>query len=260
MSQLTKAQIDALAAMDFDNEIVDLGVTGIADLIGLAGYRAGTMYKDLPERNLEVAVNCKAAAAQIIAGLVQKIIYLEADRASLSWASYGFQGGDLVNGVLSFSSLSGLTRPPVNGSQFLVFKGGPPISSGDQVSRFNGDAILIPGVGIRFAETWESDEEGVILVFSGRTGEMARQYAYYASSFSGDGNKEIFLAQLGTDINLSPGINPVPILSSQVLVFDQGLKTEGVSYTTSGFGGNNPKITLTYDVLDDQIFHFLILR
>lgn len=250
--------IKNIPALDFNTEIVDLGIPGILDILGLSGYMAHQGLQTTPFKNQDAFIVSKARLSQLLAGMTNKIIELEQDRVSLSLGTFSFTGAQVVNGVLPFSSLSGLTRPPSNAGQFLVMKSGIPIASSDPYTRSAGTAILIPGTGIRFTESWEADEQGVVWVFTGRTGEMIKCYTFYASSFSGAGNRIITLADLGPDW-FGNTINPLPVLSSQIKVIDATWKTEGVSYNVSGFG-TNPVITLLYDAEPDQIFNFLVLR
>lgn len=267
MSKYTASNAKNQAALDFDTQIVDLGIPGVLDILGMSSWMAHEGIQSTPFKNMDAFIDGKVDLATLLVGMANKMVDLEQDRVSLSFGTYDFLGSDLVNGVLTFSSL-GISRPPLNAGQFLVFKGGTPISSGDPFRRTTNDplqnnvadALLIPGTGIRFVEAWASDQVGVLWTFTGRTGEMIKSYSYFASSFEGAGNREIFLAQLGTDLN-GQTMNPLPALASQIKVFDGTLKTEeGLSYVTSGFGGAAPKITLSYDAFDDQVFHFMVVR
>lgn len=250
--------IKNIPALGFDDEIVDLGIPGVLDVLGMSGYMAHQGLQSTPFKNQDAFVVSKARLAQLLVGMNNKIVELEQDRVSLSLGTYSFTGSQIVNGVLPFSSLSGLTRPPTNAGQFLVLKAGFPITSSDPYSRAAGTAVLIPGTGIRFTESWASDEQGIVWVFTGRTGEMIKVYTFYASMFSGLGNRIITLADLGPDI-YGNTINPLPVLSSQIKVIDAGWKTENVSYNATGFG-TNPVITLLYNAEPDQVFNFLVLR
>lgn len=258
MSNYSATNIRNLSAYDFDNEVVDMGIPGHLDILGLSSFMAHRGIQSTPFKNEDVYIVSKANLARWMVSVVNKIIELEQTRVSLSLGTFSFQGSDLVNGVLPFSSLSGMSRPPLTAGQFIVFRSGFPLASADPYSKGDGTAVLIPGTGIRFTEDWESDEEGVLWVFTGRTGEMIKKYSFYASSFEGSGNRTITLSALGTDLE-GNSINPLPATSANILVFDQGLKTEGVSYNVSGFP-SAPVITLLYDALDDQVFHFLVLR
>jgi hypothetical protein len=254
---LNASDIRTLQPLDFNNSIVDLGTPEIARILGLGAILDGEGPHMLPFRNMAVDVDSRAQTTQLLQGLINKIVDLEQDRIELSLGTFSFTGSQIVNGVLPFTALSGLSRPPANAGQFIVLKSGLPISSGDPYTRA-GDATLIPGTGVRFAQSWASDENGILWVFTGRTGEMIKFYEYYASSFTGSGYRSIHLNALGSDIK-GKSISPLPTLSSQVKVIDATFKTEGTSYSVSGFGTSDPVITLNYDAEPDQIFTFLIV-
>jgi len=266
MSLMTPAQIKALQAneIDFDTVISGWGNEDFADfLTALAGYLASGDITTLPSSNVNIEVESWARLVQVLQSYKQKLLLLSRSEVSSNIGSYKFDDTDIVNSILPFSALTGLDKYPTNADQFMVFKAGKPIATGDTTSRFDGDAILLKGTGIQFSEAWAGGTNGVVWMLTGPAADLAKQYTFAASSFSGSGYRTANLGNLGADIR-GRGITTIPNDVDQLMVMlhGDGLLTEGAgeSWVASGFGGSDPTVTFQFDLLPDQYITFLILR
>lgn len=264
MSTMTKAQILALQAseLDFDTVLSGFSIEDYCDLLGLAGWLDGEGTQSLPSGNHGVEIEAIARNAQLFMSYKQKILLLSRAQVSDSIGQFAFTGADIVNSILPFSALSGMVKYPTSAGQCIVFKAGDPIAISDTVTR-DGDAVLLKGTGIQFTSAWASDTAGLLWTLAGAASELARQYTFRASSFSGSGFRTVHLGNIGVDIR-GNAISTIPDDSSQVMVFlhGVGVLTEGAleSWVASGFGGTDPTITFNFDLLPDQNVTFVILR
>lgn len=252
--QYSRTELLNLAPADYEN---DVAVRAPIDMLPTLRQFTEEGFRSLPSQNQNVEIEHIAELQATLSAFRDKIEAIQRNEIVTGFQNYAFTGNDIVNGRLNFSSIGASVRPR-NASEYIVIKGGSELVSSDPFTRFSGDCTLVPGVGIDFVDEWESDQKGILQVFSGAMSSLVHVYLYLASQLTGDGYKVANLGTIGVD-QYGQEIAKLPTHAKQVIVRVGGsyrYLTSDYTFTTVD---GSPVITFLDDLLPDQFVVFTIL-
>jgi len=241
-----------LEASDFDG---DLARRAVVELMpGVTAYLADPNVRSLPNSNAMLMLDMIAQLGQDLAGMRDKIVQIATGLSVQAFEErYNIAYSDLVNNFLSFSTVIGLTKRPMNETDYTIFKSGRPLANGY-------DCALVPGVGLQFTTAWGPSDTAVLFIHALGLRAAWRHYVYRGSTFEGVGNRTANLSRLGSDIYGRP-ISPTPTQTTNLMVYRSSLLTEGAtgSYVFS-IGTGEPIVTFNFDIRDAEFVHFVVIR
>lgn len=254
MRSLTRTQIRDVSAADFTNDVRNRAVL---DMLPVLRNYLEEGSAALPSQNVVADIEFQYELSSILASFRDAIHDVQRGEIVTGFQNYTFTGADIVDDRLTFSSI-GVSLRPRSASEFIVTKGGVDLVSSDPFTRASGDAILAPGIGIDFIDSWESDQKGILQVFSGAMSTLINVYLFRASSFTGADNKIANLAVLGTD-QYGRTIANLPTVASQVVVRVGGTYRYLTDDYTFEIVDGAPIITFLNALEPDQSVVFTIL-
>jgi len=250
---ITRSQILNLDPADYDQDVRDRAPV---DMLPPLRYFLQEGESMLPSQNKSVEVEHLTELCATLAAFRDKIDSIQRNDVISGFQNYTFDDSDIVSGRLTFSAI-GVSLRPRRASEFIVTKGGADLVSSDPFTRFSGDAILVPGVGIDFVDSWEAGQKGILQVFSGALASTIRVYLYRASQFSGVEHKVANLGTIGID-QYGQSIAKLPTSANQVVVRVGGTYRYLIDDYTFTTVNGSPVITFLDDLIADQSVVFTI--